>query len=98
MRSHFLWIIAFAVFLASFSMNGIALASCKDHYYETECKADSACTWESGKKDKPTCKSKEATSGCASHKSEFYCEANRCKWDILSKGGKCTESTEQRSN
>jgi hypothetical protein len=93
MRRHFLWIITF-MFLASFN-NGIAGTSCKDYYYATECKADSACTWESGKKNKSTCKKKEAATGCASHKSEFYCEANHCKWDSLSKGNKCTESTEQ---
>ena len=93
MRRHFLWITAFVVFLASSSMNGIAGTSCKDHYYQTECSADPSCKWEVGKNNKPTCKKKDVTTGCASHKSEFYCEANHCKWDILSKGSKCTEST-----
>ena len=93
MRHHFLWITAFVVFLASFSMNGIARTSCKDHYYETECTADPSCNWESGKKSK--CEKKEATTGCASHKSEFYCEANHCTWDTLSTGNKCTESTRE---
>ena len=63
-------------------------AGCSEHDYETECEDDSKCNWDS-KKSK--CRNKEASTGCSSHKSEFYCEANHCQWDVLRKGNKCFE-------
>jgi hypothetical protein len=84
---------ALAALLTLLATPSPSFAGCSEHNYRTECKDDSSCEWDS-KKDK--CRNKEATTGCASHKSEFYCEANHCKWDILRKGNKCTESTSEQ--
>jgi hypothetical protein len=65
-----------------------SFAGCSDHNYKTECDDDSKCKWDS-KKSK--CGTKNVSTGCKSHKSEFYCEANHCQWDIMRKGNKCTE-------
>jgi hypothetical protein len=54
-------------------------AGCSANHYETVCKEDSSCEWDT-KKSK--CKKKEANTGCSSH-SEFYCEANGCQWDRM---------------
>jgi hypothetical protein len=72
-----------------------SFAGCSDHLYETVCEDDSSCKWDS-KKSK--CGNKEASTGCKSHKSEFYCEANHCQWDILRKGNKCFERKREQTS
>jgi hypothetical protein len=78
----FLSITTFVLFLAGSSIS-IAGTSCGDHYYETECRDDPSCTWDtgSGKNPKPKCKKKESFVGCDSHKSEIYCAPNGCLRD-----------------
>jgi hypothetical protein len=71
-------IIAFVMCLVTSSIS-IADESCKAHEYETVCKEDSSCEWDD-KKSK--CKNKKVYTGCSSH-SEFYCEANGCRWNSM---------------
>jgi hypothetical protein len=61
--------------------------------YETVCKADDSCTWDSKKRK---CKEKvKNIMGCSSH-AEFYCEANGCLWDDVKR--KCTEKKQLPSS
>src|SRR5262245_60813293 len=85
----FLSITAFVVFLAS-SVSSIAEAGCKEHEYESECAEDPSCTWGKGtsKGAQLHCSVKKTYIGCGSH-SEFYCEANGCRWDAEER--KCTD-------
>ena len=84
------YLLALPALLTLVAISSPSFAGCSEHHFKSECDPDSSCGWDS-KKSK--CKTKDVPTGCASHKSQFYCEANHCKWDILSKGSKCTEST-----
>jgi hypothetical protein len=65
-------------------------ADCNKIDYQTLCKADDSCTWDS-KKHK--CKAKVTNiMGCSSH-AEFYCAPNGCVWDDEKR--KCTEKKQQ---
>jgi hypothetical protein len=83
-------LVAFVVFLASSSISSNAEAACKDHVYESECAEDPSCTWGKGtsKGAQLHCSVKKTYIGCGSH-SEFYCEANGCRWDAEER--KCTD-------
>jgi hypothetical protein len=82
------YLFALATFLTFVAISSPSFAGCSEHYYKTDCADDSSCKWDS-KKSK--CTNKDVSRGCASHKSEFYCEAHHCQWDIMRKGNKCTE-------
>jgi hypothetical protein len=84
------YLLALVALFTSVAISSPSFAGCSDHNYKTECDDDSSCKWDS-KKSK--CKTKDVTTGCASHKSQYYCEANHCQWDIMRKGNKCIEST-----
>ena len=60
-------------------------AGCSANNYETVCKQDSSCNWDS-KKHK--CKKKGSSTGCSSH-TEFYCAPNGCQWDSAKR--QCTD-------
>jgi hypothetical protein len=79
---------ALAALLTLVVTSSPSFAGCSEHNYQQECKDDPSCNWDS-KKSK--CRTNEVIKGCSSHKSEFYCEANRCQWDIMRKGNKCAE-------